>query len=680
MMEYLGGEDGTRPLPQDQGVRRWVQLKHEEHRVVSGVLYHLWTTPREEERQQLVVPERLRGALLHMVHDDPLAGAHLGPDKAYGKLRDRYWWKGMYRDVHEYCRACTACGSGKGSVDHADFANIPLPAAPFQLVGVDFVGPLPTTGSGNSYILAFSDYLTRWSEAFAVRAADANTAAQVMMEEVVTRHGYPRTLLSDRGSHFCNGVIKRLVELGGTAHVTTPAYRPEMNGLTERFNGTLKGMLKMFVNAAQTDWDRYLPFVLFAYRTAYQSSIRCTPFGMLYGREAELPLDTLLLEPSKEFEDPSDYRNALEVGLKRIYTQARGELDRVHKAREIVQARKRDNGRVERVYKLGERVWVHSQPRTEGGRAAAFKHPYKGPYEVVAAEGKKTWRLKALGPGRSGNELHDHPVVHAQRLKPYYPRPEDPEEPAIPSLVQVEEHMGPLWDGQHENECELCGFGGDLVLCDWCNAVYHDDCAPSDTSGERWGCPDCVQAGAATARAKGALPPPEPRLLDRISSAGGLAPGPPERRVGQRVHTTPGTTAPAALPEEAVAADLERHPRGRSGRRLSVRQQEARLPRLQNQGRVLRHGLRRNANGRQEVQYFVVPAGGGARAATHGSWCAAREVDADLMRRYRGAAPPLQPVEEAAPVLAVKNVSLTLRLPGGGLVGRKPPRTRRGSG
>ena len=60
------------------------------------------------------------------------------------------------------------------------------------------------------------------------------------------------------------------------------------NGLTERFNGSLKGILKMFTDERQLDWDTYLPFLLFAYRTSYQSSLKTTQFGLLYGREAAL--------------------------------------------------------------------------------------------------------------------------------------------------------------------------------------------------------------------------------------------------------------------------------------------------------------------------------------------------------------------------------------------------------
>ena len=92
-----------------------------------------------------------------------------------------------------------------------------------------------------------------------------------------------------------------------------------MNGLLERANGILKGMLKMYTDEDQTDWDTYLPFVLYAYHSSYQSSLRSTPFGMMYGRESTLPLDTVLLEQEPTYTKADEYRRVLEEGLKRRY-------------------------------------------------------------------------------------------------------------------------------------------------------------------------------------------------------------------------------------------------------------------------------------------------------------------------------------------------------------------------
>lgn len=73
--------------------------------------------------------------------------------------------------------------------------------------------------------------------------------------------------------------------------VRTTPYHPQTDGLTENFNKTLSAMLQAFVNKHRDDWDEYLNYVLFAYRTAIHHSTHYTPFFLLYGRQARMPSD-----------------------------------------------------------------------------------------------------------------------------------------------------------------------------------------------------------------------------------------------------------------------------------------------------------------------------------------------------------------------------------------------------
>ena len=181
-------------------------------------------------------------------------------------------------------------------------------------------------------------------------------------------------------------VVKALVRIGGVAHLS--------NGLTERANGILKGMLKMYTDEDQTDLDTYLPFVRYAYRSSYQSSLRSTPFGMLYGREPTLPLDTVLLEPEPTYTKADDYRRVLEEGLKRRYKWAKANLDAVQAKVQSFQTGAKE--KVTKVpaakqYKAGDKVMVHiTLPVTSGERAAGLKHAWRGPYSVLRTEGRHT--------------------------------------------------------------------------------------------------------------------------------------------------------------------------------------------------------------------------------------------------------------------------------------------------
>src|SRR5205823_2423980 len=106
---------------------------------------------------------------------------------------------------------------------------------PFYMVGINFVGPLPITEKGNKYIIVAMDYFTKWPEAKAVKEATAKEVSTFILEEIICRHGCPKRILSDRGSHFNNEMIKELMGKFKIKHGFSTPYHPKTNGLVERF-------------------------------------------------------------------------------------------------------------------------------------------------------------------------------------------------------------------------------------------------------------------------------------------------------------------------------------------------------------------------------------------------------------------------------------------------------------
>ena len=167
---------------------------------------------------------------------------------------------------------------------------------------------------GNRYILTVVGFATRYSEAVAFPKIETERVAEALLE-VFSRVGFPKEMLSDRGTQFTSHLMKKVSRLVSTKQLFTTPNNPLCNGLCERINGVLKSMLKKMCQERPKGWDRYLPAILFAYREVPQSSTRFSPFGLLYGRTARGPIQILkeLLTGDCEDEIRNTYQYVLQL-------------------------------------------------------------------------------------------------------------------------------------------------------------------------------------------------------------------------------------------------------------------------------------------------------------------------------------------------------------------------------
>ncbi len=197
---------------------------------------------------------------------------------------------------------------------------------------MDIVGPLEKSSAGHRYILVVSDYATRYPEAFPLRSITTPKIIHALVQ-LFSRVGIPDEILTDQGTNFTSRLMGQLnKQLGITAIRTTP-FHPQTDGLVERFNQTLKNMLRKFVADTGRDWDKWLPFVLFAYREVPQASTGFAPFELLYGWQVQGPLDLLMKgweeEPtSKEEKGIVQYMLVMRDRLEQYREQAKREPTR----------------------------------------------------------------------------------------------------------------------------------------------------------------------------------------------------------------------------------------------------------------------------------------------------------------------------------------------------------------
>ena len=148
--------------------------------------------------------------ILFMMHNDPTSG-HFSTDIMFEKIRSRYYWPQMYENIRTYVKACDQC-QRRGKYKRNEPLH-PIPVhEPFYQIGIDFVGPLPCSKSGNKYIIVAIDYLTKWPEARAFPTATAENTATFIYENIICQHECPTRMLSDRGSHFKNEMVEKLTQ------------------------------------------------------------------------------------------------------------------------------------------------------------------------------------------------------------------------------------------------------------------------------------------------------------------------------------------------------------------------------------------------------------------------------------------------------------------------------------
>ncbi len=369
----------------------------------SGRMYH-----------QLVVPKTLRTTVMKVAHESIMAG-HLGVKKTTDRVLSEFYWPGVGSDITRFCRSCDICQKtvSKGHITKVPLGTMPLIDTPFKRVAVDIVGPIfPATDRKNRYILTLVDYATRYPEAVPLPGIEAERVAEALVD-MFSRLGIPEEMLTDRGSQFTSAVMEEVSRLLSLRQLTTTPYHPQCNGLVERFNGTLKQMLRRMASERPKDWDKYINALLFAYREVPQESLAFSPFELLYGRTVRGPMSILRdLWSEKDIEDnvKTTYQYVLDLRerLEKTCEIAHENLKSASKKYAKYYNRKTRS----RQYAVADQVLVLLP--TDNNKLLLR---WKGPYPITEVVNEWDYRVDMGGKLKT---------FHANMLKRYETRPEHP--------------------------------------------------------------------------------------------------------------------------------------------------------------------------------------------------------------------------------------------------------------
>ena len=378
--------------------------------VRNGLVYREYQVDPNKTFTQLVVPTKFRLSVLKLAHESIMAG-HLGTKRTIDRVLSEFYWPGVQSATKRFCQSCDICQRTvpKGKITRVPLQKMPLIDVPFKRVAVDIVGPLfPATDRGNRFILTLVDYATRYPEAVALPSIDTERVAEALVE-IFCRIGVPHEMLTDMGSQFTSKLLSEVSRLISLNRLTTTPYHPMCNGLVEKFNGTLKQMLKRMCVERPKDWDKYLPAVLFAYREVPQESLGFSPFELVYGRSVRGPMAILKELWTNEVPDDqvkSTYQYVLDL---RDRLESTCDLARQNLQKASSRYKKYFDRRSKvRNMKIGDKVLVLLP--TDNNKLLL---QWKGPYTIVKKVGHVDYQIEVGGKLKT---------FHANLLKHYVER------------------------------------------------------------------------------------------------------------------------------------------------------------------------------------------------------------------------------------------------------------------
>ncbi|CAM8984212.1 unnamed protein product [Rhodiola kirilowii] len=223
-----------------------------------------------------------------------ICGAHQSGPKLYDRIkRMGYYWPTVVQDCVDFAKKCNACQFNANFIHQPPEHLHPTVASwPFEAWGLDVVGPInPKASNGHTYILAATDYFSKWAEAVTLREVKKENVVDFITKHIIYRHGVPQRIVTDNGKQFSNKLMTNLCEKFKFKQYKSSMYNAPANGMAEAFNKTLCNLLRKVVGKSKRDWHEKIGEALWAYRTTYKTPTQATPYALVYGVEAVLPLE-----------------------------------------------------------------------------------------------------------------------------------------------------------------------------------------------------------------------------------------------------------------------------------------------------------------------------------------------------------------------------------------------------
>jgi hypothetical protein len=359
--------------------------------------------------------EEIRQQILDEAHLSRYS-IHPGSTKMYHDLKQHYWWTKMKIVITRYVAKCDTCRRVKSihMKTAGPLQSLPISTWKWEDISMNFVVGLPRTAKGFDSIWVIIDQLIKTAHFLPVKVKYPVIAyAELYIAHILSLHGVPKTIVSDRGPQFVSKFWEELHKSLGTKLLHSSAYHPQTSGQTERVNQILEDMLRACALEFPQKWDDCLPLAEFSYNNSYQESIKMTPFKALYGRRCRTLLNWS--EPGERSFFRPDMVKETEEKVRRIIHNLKKA-----QARQKSYADKRQKSyadqRCQPLYFLvGDYVYLKVSPIkgvSRFGVKGKLAPRYIGPFPVLEQCGPVAYRLQLP---ETLSAVHN--VFHVSQLK-----------------------------------------------------------------------------------------------------------------------------------------------------------------------------------------------------------------------------------------------------------------------
>lgn len=383
-----------------------------------------------QQIEQIVVPPGWRRLVWEEYHN---AAGHLAGAKTLSLLQRRFYWPGQGDDVHQWSTNCSHCWYQRPQPEVRAPLNSIVTSYPLELVEVDYLS-LGRPADAYPYILVATDVFSRFAWAIPTRDQTAVTTAKALWRHVIQPFGCPERIHSDRGAQFESSIISELTRMYGARKSRTTPYHPQGNGSVERLNHTLLTLLSSLEGDEQTHWPQKLPELVHAYNNSVNDSTGLSPFFVMFGRHARLPVDMVMgatTTPAQALSEGGWVQAHHSILIRAYETVAKHTQQRQDRDQQRHNQRRRAEPLLP-----GERVLMRNfRWRSQGKLAPRWN---REPFVVVSAlsPNSPTYRIRP-----EGQEGPEH-TIHRNDLKPclFAPAQPPPGKDPDPATQEVRGH------------------------------------------------------------------------------------------------------------------------------------------------------------------------------------------------------------------------------------------------